>query len=71
MARAPDHAPLAVQLVALVELHVSVEVAPLVTEVGFAARLTVGAGGGAPTVTVVLREIDPAELEQASVKVLV
>jgi hypothetical protein len=55
----------------LVELHVSVEVPPLTTEVGFAARFTVGAAGGAPTVTVVLREIDPAELEQLSVKLLV
>jgi hypothetical protein len=42
----PDHAPEAVQEVALVEDQVSVEDAPLVTEVGFAVSDTVGAGGG-------------------------
>jgi hypothetical protein len=39
----------AVQDVALVELHVSVEVPPLATEIGFAASVTVGVPG---TVTV-------------------
>lgn len=40
----PVHAPEAVQAVALVEDHISVEVLPLVTELGLALRLTVGAG---------------------------
>jgi hypothetical protein len=40
----------AVQLVALVELQVSVEEFPLVTLVGLAASATVG-GGVVPTVT--------------------
>jgi hypothetical protein len=44
---APLQAPEAVQLIAAVELHVSVELLPLVTDVGLAARLSVGAGGGA------------------------
>ena len=42
----PDHAPEAVQEVALVDDQVSVEEAPLATEVGFADTVTVGAGGG-------------------------
>jgi hypothetical protein len=40
----PLQPPEAVQDVALVELHVSVEAAPLATEVGFAVNVTVGAG---------------------------
>jgi len=55
IALAPDHAPEAVQEVASVDDQVSVEDAPLATEVGFAASVTVGSGGGggAPaTVTV-------------------
>ena len=42
----PDHAPEAVQEVALVEDQVSVEDAPLATDAGFAASDTVGTGGG-------------------------
>jgi hypothetical protein len=42
----PVHAPDAVQEVALVDDQVSVEDAPLATEVGFAASETVGTGGG-------------------------
>ncbi len=42
--RAPDQAPEAVQAVALVEDHVSAELAPLVIELGFALKVTVGAG---------------------------
>jgi hypothetical protein len=45
----PLQPPEAVQDVALVELQVSVEAAPLATEVGFAVNVTVGAG---TTVTV-------------------
>lgn len=40
----PLHVPEAVQDVALVELHVSVAVAPLSTAVGFAASIAVAAG---------------------------
>jgi hypothetical protein len=50
----PDQPPEALQEVAFVEDHVSVEDAPLATDVGFAAIDTVGAcgGGGVPeTVT--------------------
>ena len=49
MALVPLQPPEAVHEVALVELHVSVEAPPLATEVGFAVRVTVGAG---TTVTV-------------------
>jgi hypothetical protein len=42
---APDHAPEAVQDVALVDDQVSVEKVPLVTDDGFAEIDTVGAGG--------------------------
>ena len=55
IALAPDQPPEAVQEVALVEDQVSVDAAPLATEVGFAVSDTVGTGGGggAPdTVTV-------------------
>ena len=44
VATAPDHPPDAVHDVALVELHVSDEVPPPATLVGFAANVTVGAG---------------------------
>jgi len=43
-ALAPDHAPEAVQEVASVADQVSVELLPLVTVLGLAVRLTVGAG---------------------------
>jgi hypothetical protein len=49
VALSPDHAPLAVQLVALVDDHVSVLVPPLAMLVGLAVRVNVGAGA---TVTV-------------------
>ena len=42
----PDHAPEAVQEVALVDDQVSVEDAPLAIDVGFAASDTAGTGGG-------------------------
>ena len=60
----PDHAPLAVQLVAFVEDQVRLELAPLDTLVGFALRETVGAGADAVTVTVV----DPLALPPAPVQ---
>jgi hypothetical protein len=46
VALVPDQPLEAVQVVALVEDQVSVEAAPLATEVGFAASDRVGAGGG-------------------------
>jgi hypothetical protein len=51
---APFHPPEAVQDVAFVEVHVRVLVAPAATDVGLAARLTVGIGTGTvdPTETV-------------------
>jgi hypothetical protein len=53
----PDHAPDAEHDVAFAAVQVSVELLPLITELGLALRLTVGAGGGggggnAETVTV-------------------
>jgi hypothetical protein len=42
----PDHAPEAEQEVAFVEDQASIEDAPLATDVGFATRDTIGAGGG-------------------------
>ena len=54
--REPLHAPDAVQDVALVDVQVSVELPPLVTEVGLPVNVSVGAGVGVPfTVTVTLR----------------
>ncbi len=50
VALAPDHAPEAVHEVALVDDHVSVELAPLATVLGLALRLTVGTGGVTDTV---------------------
>ena len=47
----PLHAPLAVQLVALVVLHVSVDEAPLATTTGEAEIVTTGAGALMATVT--------------------
>jgi hypothetical protein len=40
----PDQAPAAVQVVALVADQVSVELLPLLTVLGLAAKLTIGAG---------------------------
>ncbi len=40
----PDQPPDAVHAVALVLAHVNVELAPLATVLGFALRVTVGAG---------------------------
>ncbi len=46
IAFAPLHPPLAVQEVALAELHVSVDEPPEVTDVGLAVSVTAGAGDG-------------------------
>ena len=67
----PNHEPEAEQLVALVLLHVSVELLPLVTEVGFAERLTVGVGVAAVTVTVADLLVDPPAPVQLNEYVLV
>jgi hypothetical protein len=50
-ASAPDQAPEAVQAVALLADHDKVELLPLATEVGLAAREMVGAGAVTETVT--------------------
>jgi hypothetical protein len=58
----PDHTPLAVHDVALVEDHVSVVEAPEVIDVLAASRATVGAAGGGvpvPTLTVTERCVVP------------
>jgi hypothetical protein len=46
----PDHAPEAVHDVAFAADQVSVELLPLITELGFALRLTLGAGAITDTV---------------------
>ena len=62
VAFAPDHPPLAVQEVALVEDQVKVVKLPDVTEVGLAERVTVGAGvGGGVTDVEASAEISAAE----------
>jgi hypothetical protein len=55
----PTHDPLAVQLVASVELHRSVAVCPTVILVGLATSATVGAVRGASTVTTVDDAAEP------------
>ena len=46
VARVPDHAPEAAQVVAFVDDQVRVEVPLLATDVGFADSDTAGVGGG-------------------------
>ena len=58
----PLQPPVAVQDVALVELHVSVEVPPLATEIGFAASVTVGVPGTV-TVAVATPLVPPAPVQ--------
>lgn len=65
VALVPVQPPEAVQLVALIELHASVEDCPLFTLAGFAVNETVGAGGVTTTGTVWLAE--PPAPEQVSV----
>lgn len=66
----PLHAPLAVQLVASVLDQVRVEELPLVTDVGFALKDTVGAGAAGVTVTDAERLMLPPLPVQVSVNVL-
>ena len=51
VALAPLQPPEAVQVVASVELHVNVDDPPLLTLVGLAVRVTVGAGAVTDTLT--------------------
>ena len=62
----PLQPPLAVQLVALEALHVSVELPPLLTLVGLAEMVTVGAGVPACAVALAVFEL-PETLPAASV----
>lgn len=66
----PDQAPVAVQLVALLDDQVSVVDPPAITDAGDALILTVGAGVVPLTFTVVDCEVDPPAPAQVSVKVL-
>ena len=70
VARLPLHAPDAVQLVALVLLHVRVEEPPLVTVAGLAAKDRVGAGV-LPTLTDTERLVRTLLIQQESEYVLV
>jgi hypothetical protein len=63
----PVQPPDAVQLVALVELQVSVDVAPLATLAGLAVKDSVGAGA---TVTVTLCDADPPAPLQVRLKLV-
>jgi hypothetical protein len=65
--RLPDQPPDAVQLVALVEDQLRVEVPPLATVVGFAVIVTVGTSGVALTATVAVRPVVPPGPLQFSV----
>jgi hypothetical protein len=56
----PDQSPEATQVVAFVDVQVSVDEPFQATEVGFAVRVTVGTGiGSAPTETVAVATADP------------
>lgn len=67
----PVHAPLAVQAVALLELHESVELAPFATILGVALRETDGAGtgGGVGLTTDTVTELLAAPLAPAQLMV--
>jgi len=67
VALVPDQAPEAVQLVALVEDQVSVELDPLWIELGLAEIETVGAGVAAVTVTAAEALVLPPDPVQLSV----
>ncbi len=64
--REPLQPSCAVHEVALVDDQLSVELPPVVTEVGFAVSVSVGAGG-AVTVTVALCDTVPPSPEQSRV----
>ena len=64
----PVQSPLAVQLVAFALLHVRVELPPLDTLVGEAAKFNVGAAAGCCTVTVAVALLEPPGPVQFSEK---
>ena len=66
VALVPDHAPDAVQEVALVPLHVSVDEFPMVIEVGDAEMVMVGGEVGATACVVALTGVVCAELFPAA-----
>src|SRR5262245_7341245 len=68
-ALAPDQPPPAVQLVALLDDHVTVDDPPVATLSGLAASVTVGAGGGGDAVTATVTDApaDPPVPVQARV----
>jgi hypothetical protein len=70
VARLPDQAPEAVHDVALVDDQVRVELAPLVTLIGLADKVTVGATGAAVTVTVAELLLEPPSPVHNSVNIL-
>jgi predicted glycosyltransferase len=65
--RLPLQPSSAVQLLAFVEVQLSVELPPSTTDSGLAVSVSVGGGGGGRTVTVTLLEIEPPLPEQTSV----
>lgn len=67
----PDQAPDAVHKSAFIEFHVKVAEPPLATFVGLAVSVSVGAAGGASTVTVIDRVAVPPSPVHDNVKVLV
>ena len=62
----PVQSPLAIQLVALVLLQVSVELPPLATLNGDAAKFSVGAAAACCTSTVAVAELEPPAPVHAS-----
>ncbi len=56
----PNQAPEAVQLVAFVVLHISVELPPLVTNAGVAVSTSVGAAGGMTVIDADTEVLPPA-----------
>jgi hypothetical protein len=72
LATAPLQPPEAVHAVALVELHVSVEVPPAATLVGFAVKVAVGTAVTATvTVAAVLVPPGPAQVSEYVVVVVI
>jgi hypothetical protein len=67
VALAPDHAPEALQALALADVHVKVVREPEATAVGFAEKLT---DGGLTSDTLALRAVVPPAPVHVSVKVV-
>jgi len=66
----PDQPSIAIQPVALVVFQVRVDAPPFATVVGFAVKVSVGAGGVAVIVTVTERAMEPPVPEQLRLNVL-